>query len=325
MPLVEIVFAVVLAWILTAIIRIYALKRHVIDMPNQRSSHQQPTPRGGGMAFVVAFLVIAHLSWPATLAGILIAGIGFLDDHHSIPARIRFVIHAVAVALLLWSTQGFPPLAIGNLLIHWGWFGTIIGFFGLIWLINLYNFMDGIDGIAGTEAVTIAISAIALHLWFPQSTPAMGWLPILAASVTGFLLWNWPPARIFMGDGGSGFLGLMFGYALLSDATSHPAWLWIWLILLGSFIVDATWTLLHRACLHLQLSQPHRTHAYQYASRCYQSHLKVTLAVGALNLCWLLPVAALVLAGYMTGLTGIIIAYLPLCMLTWYFRAGKPE
>lgn len=326
MILISLLIAVALSWGLTALIRLYALKRHVVDIPNQRSSHQQPTPRGGGMAFVVAFLLLARLPWPVMLACVLIAGVGFLDDHRSVSARIRFVIHAVSVGLLLWTTHGFPPLQLGPWLIEWGWIGTILGLFGLIWLINLYNFMDGIDGIAGIEAVTVLVAALILHSVVPQAgTQTPQWLPCLAACVTGFLIWNWPPAKIFMGDGGSGFLGLILGYAVLSDARVNPEWLWVWLILLGSFIVDATWTLLHRALLRLQLSQPHRTHAYQYASRQYSSHLKVTLVVGTLNLCWLFPIAYFVSTGLCPGVVGLIVAYLPLCWLVRHFHAGTPE
>jgi Fuc2NAc and GlcNAc transferase len=326
MILISLLIAVALSWGLTALIRLYALKRHVVDIPNQRSSHQQPTPRGGGMAFVISFLLLARLPWPVILACILIAGIGFLDDHRSVSARIRFVIHAVSVGLLLWTTHGFPSLQVGPWLIHWGWLGTILGLFGLIWLINLYNFMDGIDGIAGIEAVTVLVAVLILHSVAPQAgaqTPL--WLPCLAACIVGFLIWNWPPAKIFMGDGGSGFLGLILGYAVLSDATVNPQWLWVWLILLGGFVVDATWTLLHRARLRLRLSQPHRTHAYQYASRRYGSHLRVTLAAGALNLCWLLPIAYCVSMGLCTGIAGLLVAYSPLCWLAWRFKAGTPE
>lgn len=323
MILISLLIAVALSWGLTALIRLYALKRHVVDIPNQRSSHKQPTPRGGGMAFVVIFLLLADLPWMVRLACILIAGIGFLDDHQSVPARGRFVVHAISVWLLLWTTHGFPPLQLGPWLVEWGWIGTILGLFGLIWLINLYNFMDGIDGIAGIEAITVLLAALMLHV--PVAGATSAWLLCLAACVVGFLLWNWPPAKIFMGDGGSGFLGLMMGYAVLSDAHVNPEWLWVWLILLGSFIVDATWTLLRRAQLRLQLSQPHRTHAYQYASRQYSSHLKVTLVVGMLNLCWLFPIAYFVSTGLCVGVVGLIVAYLPLCWLVRHFHAGTPE
>lgn len=157
----------------------------------------------------------------------------------------------------------------------------------------LYNFMDGIDRLAGVEVVSVCLLVWGLHYlerandrWFAASV-------IERAAAMGFLLWNWPPARIFMGDGGSGFLGLMLGALMLLDAASEPRMLWVWLVC-SVFVVDATWTLLHRWRLGIKLSEAHRTHAYQYASRAVESHLPVTLSVLVINLLWLAPIAALI-------------------------------
>jgi len=148
---------------------------------------------------------------------------------------------------------------------------------------------------------------------------------MLAAAVLGFLLWNFPPARIFMGDAGSGFLGIVLGVLSLQAAWTNPLLLWAWLILLGVFIVDATLTLLRRLLRGEKVYEAHRSHAYQYASRRFGRHLPVTMAVAALNLVWLLPLAMLVAVGWLDGLLGVLVAYAPLVVLAWRFDAGRAE
>ena len=149
------------------------------------------------------------------------------------------------------------------------------------------------------------------------------WGPLLlAAAVVGFLFWNFPPARIFMGDAGSGFLGLVLGALAIQAAWTVPQLLWSWLILLGVFIVDATWTLVMRLIRGDKIYQAHRSHAYQQASRYFKGHRVITLSIVVINVGWLLPVAMWVGAGgsWMIGLT---VAYAPLCWLAWKFGAGK--
>lgn len=152
------------------------------------------------------------------------------------------------------------------------------------------------------------------------------WLAaLLAAAVTGFLFWNFPPARIFMGDAGSGFLGVIIGGLSLQAAWVSPQLFWGWLILLGVFIVDATLTLLRRLLRGDKVYEAHRSHAYQYASRHYGRHLPVTLAVGGINIFWLLPLALLVAAGKIDGMLALLIGYLPLAFLALRFKAGVLE
>jgi len=151
--------------------------------------------------------------------------------------------------------------------------------------------MDGIDGIAGMEVVTVCLSAGVLsevaapaaHLWV---APA-----VLASTTLGFLVWNWPPAKIFMGDAGSGFLGLTLAVLSLQAARVDNRLLWSWLILLGVFVVDATITLIRRLGQGERIHQAHRSHAYQHAAVYRGAHLPVTIAVGAINVCWLFPIA----------------------------------
>lgn len=319
--------------LLTGLLRGYALRRNVLDVPNQRSSHKVPTPRGGGMAIVLAFLVGGVLLpvWSSEasqvlvlLAGALVAVVGFIDDHTSLAPSTRILVHGVGALFVVYAVGGLPIIELWRW--HWmtGWGGYILALVGLVWLINLYNFMDGIDGLAGAEAVSVCFIIWLLHVWGGQ--PEAGSMALtLGGAALGFLIWNWPPARIFMGDGGSGFLGLMLGALMLLDASNEPRMLWVWMVLLGVFVVDATWTLLQRWYLGIKLSEAHRTHAYQYASRAAGRHLPVTLSVMMINFLWLAPIAILIKWEYLEGLSGIALAYTPLCFLTRYYKAGKPE
>jgi len=206
-----------------------------------------------------------------------------------------------------------------------GWFGHLLAAIYLVWLLNLYNFMDGIDGIASVEAICVCIGGALLYAWLGDIQGALVTVLSLAAAVLGFLIWNFPPARIFMGDAGSGFLGITLGVLSLQAAAVSPELLWAWLILLGVFIVDATYTLLRRLLRGDRVYEAHRSHAYQYASRHYGRHLPVTLAVTAINLLWLLPIALWVSFGGVDGTIGLLIAYLPLVFLAVRFNAGALE
>ncbi|HEX5056262.1 MAG TPA: glycosyltransferase family 4 protein [Gammaproteobacteria bacterium] len=328
-----IVMAGAVSWLLTGLLRRYALAKSLLDIPNARSSHSAPTPRGGGVAIVLTFLGalpwFAYAGWlaPRTVigfagAGVLVALIGFLDDHRHVAARWRLLVHFGAVTWGLYWLGGLPPLAIFGSALDTGWAGQLAAAVCLVWLLNLYNFMDGIDGIAGIEAITVCLGGVLIYwLTMPE---AQVWAPglLLAAAVAGFLIWNYPPAKIFMGDAGSGFLGLMLGLLAVQAAAMHSMLFWAWVILLGSFVVDATVTLLRRLVSGERVYEAHRSHAYQYASRKFASHKAVSLAYGLVNLLWLLPLAVGVATGRLDGLTGVLIAYLPLTGAAFYLKAG---
>lgn len=320
---------------LTGVLRRYALARSLMDIPNGRSSHSVPTPRGGGVAIVLSFLAVlpllasvGALAWPLMWAllgaGGWIAVVGFLDDHGHIAARWRLLAHFIGAGWALGWLGGLPPLMIFGFDLDLGWLGYALAAFYLVWLLNLYNFMDGIDGIASVEAICVCLGGALLYLLLGETSAALAPLS-LAVAVVGFLFWNFPPARIFMGDAGSGFLGIALGVLSLQAAWVAPQLLWSWLILLGVFIVDATWTLFRRLLRGDKVYEAHRSHAYQYASRQFGKHLPVTLAVAALNLCWLLPIALWVGLGGVDGALGLLVAYLPLVWLAVRFKAGKPE
>ena len=191
--------------ILAGVIRRYALSHDLMDVPNSRSSHSAPTPRGGGVAFIISFLLLVpiltaaddlplHVVWAFLGGGIWISIIGFSDDHKHIAARWRLLAHFIGAAWVLIWLGGFPPLIILGLSIDMGWLGHTLATVYLVWLLNLYNFMDGIDGIASIEAITVCVGA-ALIIAPLSSSQSIWLLPLLlAASVLGFLFWNFPPA-----------------------------------------------------------------------------------------------------------------------------------
>ncbi|WP_449123542.1 MraY family glycosyltransferase [Pseudomonas sp. MPG01] len=326
---------VVVSFFLTWTLRRYALSRSLMDIPNARSSHSVPTPRGGGVAIVLAFtLALGMLLFAGLMSssaffaiaggGALIAVIGFMDDHGHIAARWRLLGHFAASTWLLFWLGGLPAVEIWGGTFDLGWFGHVLAAFYLVWLLNLYNFMDGIDGIAGVEAVCVCLGACVLY-WLVDAA-ALIWAPLmLAAAVMGFLCWNFPPAKIFMGDAGSGFLGVVLGGLSLQAAWHDPSLFWGWLILLGVFIVDATFTLFRRLLRGDKLYEAHRSHAYQFASRQFGRHLPVTLATGLINLCWLLPIAVGVTRFGLGGVWGVLLAYIPLVFLAIRFHAGELE
>jgi Fuc2NAc and GlcNAc transferase len=325
----------IVSLILTAVLRRYALARKIIDVPNNRSSHSVPTPKGGGVAIVIAFLlampILAYAqlaSMPLLIAiggaGGLIAIVGFMDDHSHVAVRWRLLGHFCAAAWALLYLGGLPPVTVFGGSVDLGWSGCILAAVYLVWMLNLYNFMDGIDGIASVEAISVCLGACLLY-WLNGFESQM-WIPgLLAVAVGGFLFWNFPPARIFMGDAGSGFIGMVLGIISIHAAWVAPQLLWAWLILLGVFIVDATFTLIRRLVRGDKVYEAHCSHAYQFASRRYHKHLPVTLAVGAINVGWLLPVAVCVTSFGVDGFLGLIVAYLPLVILAVIFHSGEIE
>jgi Fuc2NAc and GlcNAc transferase len=321
--------------LLTWILRCYAIRQNIVDIPGARSSHSTPTPRGGGVAIVLSLLlalaVLAFtgflawsVAWAISGAGAGIAILGFFDDHKHVAVRWRLLGHFAGSVWALFWLGGLPPLELFGFVLDLGWGGHMLTALYLVWMINLYNFMDGIDGVASVEAIFACFGASLLY-WLAGFESLIFVPLVLAMAVAGFLYWNFPPARIFMGDAGSGFLGIVLGLLSLQAAWVSPKLLWVWLILLGVFIVDATVTLIRRLLRGDRVYEAHRCHAYQFASRQYGRHLPVTLAVAAINLFWLLPVAAWVVLWGLDGALGLILAYVPLVILAVKFHAGELE
>ncbi len=269
----------------TGLVRHLALRHAILDHPNDRSLHQVPTPRGGGLAIVlVTLLVIAWVgraeltNWGPTtglLAGCaLVGGIGWLDDLRGLPARVRAAVHALAAGLYLSAVGGFPTLTLGQTAIPLGAIGTLLALLGIVWCVNLYNFMDGIDGLAGGQAALMAGFGVLLF-----AGPAPG-LAVVAAAVAGasvgFLAWNWSPARIFMGDAGSCMLGFLFAAFAIESERLRVAPLSAWLLVGLAFFGDATLTLARRFLRGERVYAAHRSHAYQRAVQSGISHATTT-------------------------------------------------
>ncbi len=328
--------AIVSAYLTRVALRV-ALERNILDLPNGRSSHTLPTPRAGGVALVFAFvgavgvLGVCHLLSPletvGLLAGVAIAMVGAWDDVVDLPVPLRLAVQIVAcavAALALVDYRSLRPAASGPL---WAgatlllvWAGVWVA---LVWMVNLTNFMDGIDGLAGAEAVTVGglccLFSVAAH---GVNAPAM-LFGVVAAAALGFLLWNWHPAAIFMGDVGSGFLGFCFGALTLLTAVRGELSVFVPLILLGVFLVDATYTLVSRMARGERWYAPHRSHGFQHLARRF-GHERTTLLVVRVNLLWLAPCAAVAQRYPSYAWPCLFAAWAPLVVAAWWFGAGQP-
>ena len=310
---------------LTLVMRNFALSRGLLDVPNERSSHKVPTPRGGGAAITVTamtgFAILAALHrldlavFAALAGGLVVAAVGFVDDRHALPAVVRLSAHVTAALWALAWLGGLPALRVGGDLISLGSVGTVVSVLGIVWVVNLFNFMDGIDAIAASEAIFVACAGALLGLLggFGPAVPTVALA--FAAACCGFLVWNWPPAKIFMGDVGSGYLGYVIAVLALAAARENPIALWAWLILGGVFFVDATVTLLRRLLRGERVYEAHRSHAYQWLARRWGSHAKVTCAVMIVNVLWLLPCAVFATRRPSLAAATVIVAFTPLVLV----------
>ncbi len=282
--------AAVLSWLAVWPLRTMGPHWGFVDMPNQRSSHKKPTPRAGGLAFVIVSPAAALLAsdWigvplPAGTAallvgGLLVAAVGLADDRWGLSVPLRFGAYLVAASLLVTGGGFIHELQWpGGPALQLGWIGIPVTLLWIVGLTNAYNFMDGIDGIAGTQAVVAASAAALVAVWRGELGLAL-FAAVLAGGVAGFLLHNWPPARIFMGDVGSAFLGYSFaGLAVLSGGNSGGVIPFVvWLILLGPFLFDSSLTLALRIARGERWYEPHRQHLYQRLIRRGWSHFAVT-------------------------------------------------
>lgn len=308
------------AWGGTWWIRHYALRRALIDVPNHRSSHVHPTPRGGGVAIVAAWVGCLIwvgwqsgpvVPWAAVTAACVVAVVGFMDDHQSLSAWLRLGAHLSAGVVMVWSIGGWP-LGAG-----WEWAGAVVGIWVVAWWINLTNFMDGIDGLAALHVITVCLGGVACLVAGGVGVADVRLIPglALAAASLGFLVWNWPPARIFMGDAGSGFLGAAVAACLLQAGQVTPALGWAWALLSGTFVVDATVTLAVRVVRREPLFEAHRTHAYQRLTRHLRGHRPVTVLWSVVTVVWLWPWALGVARGAVDGEVAVAAAWGPLVLV----------
>jgi Fuc2NAc and GlcNAc transferase len=328
--------AIVVCAVLTYLVVRRARRTGLVDVPNERSSHQVPTPTGGGAAIVVtvtAGFVVLFLSrllppalFVAGCAGVVVAAAGFWDDRYRLPASARLLVHLLAALIALWVLGSAPAVRVGEGL--WQplqWLGYALVIFGIIWAINLFNFMDGIDGIAASQAIFMTCAAAIIGPAAGTTGMALRADLLLGAACTGFALWNWPPARIFMGDVGSGYIGFLLAVMVLAAMHVSDVALWIWLTLGAVFVIDTTVTLARRLLRGERVHEAHRSHAYQWLARRWGSHQRTTLTVVCVNVAWLLPCAWLesVFPRYAAALT--LLAWLPVLALVMAAGAGRRE
>jgi Fuc2NAc and GlcNAc transferase len=288
-----VVSGLVAGWALTGAARRFALSRAILDRPNERSSHAIPMPLGGGWGIAAPVLAaIAMAEWLGWLdrdaalglagGGAAVAIVGWVDDRIGLSARTRLLVQVGAALWLVVWLGGFDGLDVGAGRAHLGRWGDSLAVLAIVWSTNLYNFMDGIDGIAGTEAVSVAGVGGVLLLLAGSSGLALVAL-VTAAASAGFLVWNRPPARIFMGDAGSGLLGFVLSGLAVAGEVSGAAPALVWVLLLGAFVGDATSVLLRRMARGERWYSAHRGHLYQRMVQAGWSHGDVDRALAGLN------------------------------------------
>lgn len=283
------------------VIRRYA-KRHLLDHPNERSSHAMPTPRGGGLAIVLVVLIagsVAALNSSLTqsliylICGVVIAYIGWRDDLHSLSPRVRFAVQGLVALVSVLGMGYFKSVTIplfGQLQL--GAVGFIITILWIIGLTNAYNFMDGIDGMAGGVALSAALGWMFLSS--RTNNDFVFWITLaIAAGNFGFLFHNWSPAKIFMGDVASTFLGYTFAVLPLLSADKGGDALMLGTLLMWTFIMDAGITFIRRLLKRENVFSAHRDHLYQRLIIIGYSHaavslfyISLTLLAGVLAYAW---------------------------------------
>jgi UDP-N-acetylmuramyl pentapeptide phosphotransferase/UDP-N-acetylglucosamine-1-phosphate transferase len=315
-------------------LRLWAERRQILDVPNERSSHSRPTPRGGGLVIVILSTLGLAVAWllspiwhPAALlaylaAAWLIAGVSWLDDLRSLPNRVRFAAHSLGAILAIlafgaWRVVSIPligPLDLGVL-------GLFITFIWIAGLTNAYNFMDGIDGIAGGQAVVAGLGWA--FLGWRDNQPLVAALGLLlAATSLGFLGHNWPPARIFMGDVGSAFLGYTFAVLPVIAAQHNPRLAVAGVLLVWPFVFDAAFTFLRRLRHHENVFAAHRSHLYQRLVIAGHSHRTVTRLYIGLAATGAMLAARWYSDGSASDLA-VILALPLLCVGLWRFVVGR--
>ncbi len=280
-----------------SVFRVWSLKNNILDVPNERSSHTMPTPRGGGLVIVLASLFAyvvyskitgRHFSGSYLLGATIIALVSWLDDLFTISFVWRFLIQSLSAILIITALGHFREIYTpfdGNLDLRI--LGSIITFIWIVWLTNAFNFMDGIDGLAGTQAVTAGVGWLIVGKvsGFDSASVLGG---VLAFSSLGFLVQNWYPAKVFMGDVGSAFLGFSFAVLPLiaereqaKTGSILPFLPLISISLVWLFLFDTVLTFFRRLLKGEKVWQAHREHIYQKLIISGYTHRFVSVLYGA--------------------------------------------
>lgn len=279
--------------VLVGVVVAYARRTQWLAIPNARSSHAVPTPSSGGIGIACVFLgmmtILAAaraIDLPLAIAciggGIIVAVTGWLDDRRQLPAAIRLAAYAAAAVWAVAWIGGMRTFYVGVAIIPLGAFGGVIAFLAILGFSNLYNFMDGIDGLVGSLAV-VAGGSLAFLAFLAGAPTVAVMLGLLAASACGFLIWNWHPAKIFMGDVGSVLLGFIFAVTAVASEASQALPSLLWVIILAPVVVDAGFTTIRRAVRGERWWEAHRIFSYQRAVQAGHRHSTVVLGMLALE------------------------------------------
>ncbi|MEE9452440.1 MAG: glycosyltransferase family 4 protein [Gammaproteobacteria bacterium] len=315
-----------LAYLLVFSYKQFALSKGIVDTPNLRSHHTRPIPLGGGAVFACVWLLacfgaIVLTDWSYSYfflflpGSVMILSISFIDDLYKISAWTRLAVHLLVATTLVYAIGGFPQLSLGTHYLYLGGVGSLLAIVAIAWSINLYNFMDGVDGIASMQAIFI-FSMGSLFFWLSGANYLMLINLFLVATMIGFIILNWPPAKIYMGDVGSTFLGfLVAAFALIGEKQyGLPAL--IWLIIYGVFAFDATITLLRRMMAGEKWYKPHYSYFYHHRLLLLGwSHTKILLAVSAIN-CIL---GSLAFYAFMNPQNLIVCVTIALALLSFFY------
>jgi len=280
------------SFLLTFLVKVFAKKKALFDIPNERSSHTIPTPRGGGLAIALTwFAGITYLNlsghiptnlYCALIAGSIISVISFADDIYTLKSLPRFLTQCVAAAIALYCVGGLQKIDLGFYIIENAYLLNTLAFLGIVWFINLFNFIDGIDGYAASETIFVSL---AVFFFIGDNL-----LLVFVMAVLGFLPWNWDKAKIFMGDIGSTLLGFTLCVLAIYYHNTGQFSIINSLILTSLFWFDATFTLYKRFINKEKLNQAHKKHAYQRIVQLGFSHQKTVLFAMLINLILLMLV-----------------------------------
>lgn len=312
--------------------RMARLEKHaLLDQPIARSAHTIATPRGGGLAIVVAVTlwlavlmfsdVISASDFLILLCALPVAIAGFIDDLRGLPVRLRLPVHLLAAITALALLGPVPEPFFSGWLRLPSVVQSVLLVLALVWLLNLYNFMDGIDTLASAQCLFVSAAA---GFFLAEHQAGLAWVCAgLFSATLGFMLLNLPPAKLFMGDVGSTFLGFFIGLIALVSHYQESLSVWVWVLLMGGFIADTTYTLIARAFSGQRLTEGHSTHAFQHLARRFGKHWQVVTVYMAVNIVWLFPIAWLAVIrpeyGVLLAISGIV----PLMVIAGLLGAGK--
>lgn len=324
---------VIASVLLTGIYRFMAIRYSWLAIPEGRSSHSSSVPRSAG--FVILLLGSVYILYQFFLDAInscellvliipaTIGIVGLIDDAVALSSKLRFAIYASLITMLVLSFSPITPIDVFGLSIQASWSLIVIYVFAITWLVNLFNFMDGINGIAGGQFLFVVIAGLCL---LPiTASPELNLVLVIAAAVIGFLVWNFPSGKVFMGDAGSTFLAATLGWLVMFSVEHYQASPWTWVILSACFVADTSYTLIVRIITGQPWAEAHSSHCYQILARRWLSHSKTVYTIMLINIFWLWPLAWLATRYHDYEFAIVIIAYVPLTVGCFSLGAGKAQ